>query len=446
MALDVATGRMASKSKMQGGKCPVTGIEFYTTEPGLHAVVIGTKLHAVHPSAKTDKRVAHCGGCGELFLRTQARSSMVPRSRQVGLSNISSFCDRCFDQSFPLYYQCSLDKWPESGGRGRTIGIEVECEPTQMSQIKLASWGNEHDIHMIGSHRDDSLRGKQQVEYVSPVLFEDSYKEWLGQMCLMLTAGVYSRCGLHIHVGTDDFSWWHINRLCKYCFRYEKTFASMVPPHRRPKDGYAADGSPMSIPHTWCRDFYNKDQLLFAIYGTNTFTTRGGELKIKQRRANDQGKNPFPGPVNRYMWLNVHGHWHKRAIEVRLHHGTGQFTKISMWIQLWLAVLQYIKESNGYDSPLDIAPKAVSDYYKRRIEAFKEFDLQKAIKKDRLKKLRGKPRTRKKTTLDYDMMAAEELLRPAAQTRTRRLTNREIYTAWTQVQPVPAPAEEQVNF
>lgn len=250
----------------------------------------------------------------------------------------------------------------------RTIGIEIECEPTPISQIRMMAWHPER-YSAINIGTDGSLRGPYPVEYTSPILHECNYTEWLEEFSKRIDAKVYNRCGLHIHVGTKDMSWAEINQIGAYCYRYEAFFFSMVSPSRHPTLHEGPAGCPRFLPQQYGFIFPNKASFLTMLYGRRVnFDYEQSIVRLRHsKRCNDTGVNYPGGLINRYYWLNLHGHFFKRAIEIRLHQGTVNKDKIANWIQLWLNLIPKISSPSNFEhNPYDLMPVHLRKYYVMR--------------------------------------------------------------------------------
>jgi hypothetical protein len=311
-----------------------------------------------------------CRFCGDSIIDIDGSSG-----QRMNLANISGQLDACIPcmrklithkktTSYKVQLNSSMHLTPKWEGAGRTIGIEVECNPSLLSIVRAQS------SKIMDIKDDHSLRGNG-IEFTSPILRESTVNKWLKEFKKLIKARVYKRCGLHIWIGIPDFSWWDIYRLMRFCKSNEKIFFSMVSRSRRPAPslGDHLSGRPLQLPKIPVLN--TKESLLFWLYGTKKLHADGLSKMRRDKRANDNGTNGYPnGVVNRYWWINFHAFWYKRAIEIRLHGGTTNATKIRMWIRLWVDILDWISSGRKFVHPLNMTSLDVAEYYKWRIQKF----------------------------------------------------------------------------
>jgi len=281
------------------------------------------------------------------------------------------YCVKCDLRQVPasLYHGCR-----EKGDRrvGRTIGIELECEPTYASVKALAK------AKIASSCDDHSLRGGMRVEYRSPILSEANVESWCRRFFGLLEANVYNRCGLHIHVGTRDWSWHDAACALIYCAKWQGEFSRMVLPSRAMSDSPSPSGVPFALPYSYISKFCksltsSKEGFMGHLYGPADvlFDRNTGLCLLRNKRANDTTNAPrYPGIVNRYWWFNIHGHFNKKAPEIRLHHATTSVDQVLAWVSLWVQLFGKIIDSSKLNyHPLDLVSTDVAVFYKARIQA-----------------------------------------------------------------------------
>lgn len=290
-----------------------------------------------------------CGYCGKKLTAKEVLYSQYADLR---------VCSGCATkgQILPRKYSAPIDHY-----YGKTLGIEVECNPT------FGGVCNALDLN-CDIKADGSLR-HYGVEFVSPILDQASVSEWTFDLCdALVDAKVYSRCGLHIWVGTQDKSWWDIQTILQYCIRWQKQFAYMVSPSRYPTRGHNVSGRPSAIPTLPLGR--TKKEFLEILYGFDSLRYHGMSRMMHSKRANDQGQGGYPGPISRYWWMNVHGHFHRQALEIRLHHGTVDPVKILNWIDLWTELIDKVSWQNMSTPPLKLVSKRLANYYSNKSESY----------------------------------------------------------------------------
>lgn len=247
-------------------------------------------------------------------------------------------------------------------GIGRTIGIEIECNPP-MSALKVLPNIN-CDIKY-----DRSLRG-HSAEIVSPVLSESNYEEWIDEVCSALSGSfVYKRCGLHVWIGTKDLSWIEIQNLLQYSIKWQNYFEKIVSPSRKLHSEKRVSGSPMLIPNI--RMSQTKVGFLYSLYGAfgrGLMFNRRVSMMRNSKRCNDS-EVYYDGPITRYWWLNIHGHFHRKAVEFRLHQGTTNKTKITNWVKFCMQIVERASISQNINTePLSLVSYDIASYYRQRSE------------------------------------------------------------------------------
>lgn len=246
-------------------------------------------------------------------------------------------------------------------GTGRTIGIEIECNPPISGLAAISGMNCEIKY-------DRSLRG-YSAEIVSPVLRESNYEKWISDICsAIIPSYVYKRCGLHVWIGADDLGWSEVQNLLQYCIKWQGSFEMLVSPSRKLSSSKQASGAPMLIPKI--RKSQTRDGFLFNLYGGTGVELKARGLKTSimkySKRCNDSEVH-YHGPINRYWWLNIHGYFHRRAIEFRLHQGTTNKTKIINWTRFCMQILERASVSQNINiEPLSLVSIDLSNYYKNR--------------------------------------------------------------------------------
>lgn len=282
-------------------------------------------------------------------------------SRDFGYQNL---CGKCAAENMMmLQYTHERKVTP----RSRTFGVEIECNAPLSGQEAVYE-SEELQKLGISSHRDGSLRTANAVEYASPPLGYLHIKKWVETVCSLSKADVYSRCGLHIWVGVEDYSWADLNKLLVACKKWEEEISELVPVQRVPSGEYIASGAPMRLPRY--RMYKTKKDFMSALYGPGIHENGSRELRnLRGRRANEQGQRHFPhGLICRYHWLNVHPYFRCKAIEIRLHHGSVNADEINEWIYFWKAVIENLE--SFYQSGISGLPKRARVYAAKRSQLF----------------------------------------------------------------------------
>lgn len=226
----------------------------------------------------------------------------------------------------------------------RTIGWELECNPTPETVFYM--WRHE----LCSFVEDGSLRGSNPVEMVTPVLSESTWKPYAERFFRNLKARIYQRAGLHLWIGTADLSWMHLLALWTFIHRNRVYFYAMCPPCRIPIAGTRNDGGPRELPecpplHKCCK----KSSLLKILYGDTDLRANKAYHKSRMqcsKRCNDKEVMYEGGCLHRYQWVNLHGHFFRRAIEIRIHSATTSLEKFMGWANLWMSIVDRCAKSD----------------------------------------------------------------------------------------------------
>lgn len=253
----------------------------------------------------------------------------------------------------------------EIPGIGPTCGVEAEFNPSIDTLAKIVSTG------AANLREDNSLRGKS-IEVVSPILHESNYEQWIDHVFSGAKATLYRRCGVHYWLQTSHMGWFGLNANMVYwnsriAYRF---LDSVIPPYRLPGD-YDQSGKPMSM-HKWKPILYgNKCDFIRSIYGDCGWLLRTPppdrqSLMKGHKRANDKGDQTFMrGPVCRYWWMNVHGHFRFGATEIRIHPGTVRPETMKNTIKSWRIWLDTFSNPKMHKySPYDVLPRYLSNYWR----------------------------------------------------------------------------------
>ena len=238
----------------------------------------------------------------------------------------------------------------------RTFGIEIEgynCDRDELAR-KLTEAGinanNEGYNHETRSTwkviSDASLSGNKSFEVVSPILQGEDGINQLQTVCRVLEemkAKVNKTCGLHVHIGVNDFEIEDWKRLFKNYIKMEKTVDSFMPNSRR------------------------KSNNRF----TKSLVKQGHNQKIESARNLEELERTLLRG-DRYHKINTRCFWRQKTVEFRQHSGTVDFAKISNWVKFVMRLTDYSKTSiiaNSRIENLEFCTTEIKDFYKQRIQA-----------------------------------------------------------------------------
>lgn len=236
----------------------------------------------------TRKQVAEAMGVGYGFVQNVYASVYgVARPRKFR-SDAFSF-DRTFGVEMEIIHES------ESKIRSAIRNAGVECEIEGYNHDTRTHWKIVSDASVDGG-----------FEVVSPVLKGRGGLDELEKVCnALVNAGARIRkcCGLHVHLGTDDFKtdirvW---KNLYKNYAALERTIDSFMPPSRRHNQ--------------YCRSM--------RVCDWNAKIESAANLRMLESSVTGG---------SRYFKLNSQSYWRHKTVEFRQHSGSVEFEKVRNWI------------------------------------------------------------------------------------------------------------------
>jgi hypothetical protein len=214
----------------------------------------------------------------------------------------------------------------------RTFGVEIEMlVPTRLSHTGICAILNEVNIHTTYegyTHRvmsswklvtDSSLaseRGYRAYELVSPILQGQEGLDQLAKVLEIITSAgckVNSSCGLHVHVGINDYTTKNLVNLVKFYGKHEEEIDMVVAPSRRNS--------------RWCQSL-NIDSIWNRLNACENFSDVENIL------------------ATRYKKLNVFSFRRYGTIEFRQHGGSTDVNKICQWVVLLTNICDNTKKKS----------------------------------------------------------------------------------------------------
>lgn len=236
----------------------------------------------------TRKQVAEAMGVGYGFVQNVYASVYgVARPRKFR-SDAFSF-DRTFGVEMEIIHES------ESKIRTAIRNAGVECEIEGYNHDTITHWKIVSDASVDGG-----------FEVVSPVLKGRGGLSELEKVCnALVNAGARIRkcCGLHVHLGTDDFKtdirvW---KNLYKNYAALERTIDSFMPSSRRHNQ--------------YCRSM--------RVCDWNAKIESAANLRMLESAVTGG---------SRYFKLNSQSYWRHKTVEFRQHSGSVEFEKVRNWI------------------------------------------------------------------------------------------------------------------
>ena len=216
-------------------------------------------------------------------------------------------------------------------GKCLTFGVEIECfaNPTQVrrfasrNELSIAYEGYNHrdNDHYYKFVSDSSVRGlADPIECVSPVLKDNTDGHGSLKKCLKTLneagAQVNESCGLHVHVGVEEYTDEEYINIFKNYQKLELLIDSFMAPSRRGECQWAR--SLQRFDYDPCR------------------------LKIDVQAT----------MRSRYFKVNPESYGRHKTVEFRQHQGTVNYKKISMWVNFCLKLVDWSK-NNTFTSRID---------------------------------------------------------------------------------------------
>ncbi len=195
--------------------------------------------------------------------------------------------------------KCSSKSYDEVGSK-RSFGVEIEvCQPKNMRPMS-------EDIKAFWTSKRDASLPEIGVELASTILYGDTGLKVVKDLCDYAGNNdwrVDTRAGLHLHVGLPEED---IQRVAAVAMGYHLTY-----------DLWSSFVAPSRQRCKYCRrNSYSPDNLL-------------------QRSAKDliHALLNDPSIEGRRCWVNWHSYGLHNTVELRLHHGTLKYDKISNWVK-----------------------------------------------------------------------------------------------------------------
>lgn len=211
-----------------------------------------------------------------------------------------------------------------------TFGIELEVSdisiPSAQSLINRA--GIAWQVKRDGTHH-------VSAEAVSPILTAERLDEAKTATRVLRLGGatVNKQCGLHVHLGADEYGLEGVANLVWNWNLAHATIGALVAPSR--------------LNNQFCTP------LPLPLIDTQVEKVRNGDIS-------NINHNPR---ARRYLSLNLDSYRYHGTVEVRLHHGTLNGSKVKAWAEFVSALANYSKagsrldHSNEWSQPTDKVAK-----------------------------------------------------------------------------------------
>lgn len=220
----------------------------------------------------------------------------------------------------------------------RTFGVEIEFiaennQRTTVEEINNYLLNNNAPIRMYCASYSDCDSSKWRLktdssvsghgyglEVVSPILEgEEGYNNLMLVLDAINNTGatINRTCGLHVHVGVNNWKIKNFRNLYKRYCKFEEAIDNVMPYSRRRSN------------NTYC-----KSTVSCFTYGDNLKNAFDVIDSLKSAREISRHVG------TRYTKLNIDSFWKHGTIEFRHHAGTTDKAKISNWLKLVMTMVQ----------------------------------------------------------------------------------------------------------
>ena len=188
----------------------------------------------------------------------------------------------------------------------------------------------------------------------------------------------HSSCGLHCHIGAQDFAWEDIHRLTVVYRAVEDALFGILPENRR-SNRYCVPCK-SSLRYIQFRNFPRRiRRALYEDRGASAADYDAQRVSKKPYKAMDGRIGKYERV--RYSALNLHSFFYRGTIEFRHHHGTVSASEMKNWGLLCAAIVDAAKtwdtkKCNGLHklSPFDalriLLPRDLLEWFNERVRKY----------------------------------------------------------------------------
>lgn len=213
------------------------------------------------------------------------------------------------------------------GGEVSHVAGSSSYDPWEVIDDKNRVW------HVVADSSLGNVAAHLRAEVVTPVLCYEDIADLQEVIRAVRRCGaqVDERCGLHIHVGSEEFGGKALTNLAKTFYKYEPLIVAAL-----------------------CVSEHRMRQYTKPL--SDDFITRLGKLRTRTR---DQVNRAWYGHLNnhptrycssRYQTLNLNSVFYRGTVEFRLFEGTLHAGKVKAAIQFVLAICAKAANSRGASS------------------------------------------------------------------------------------------------
>lgn len=245
----------------------------------------------------------------------------------------------------------------ELEGMKYTLGIEIETINGSVPESVYRTLNLEavHDGSLRGPNGEDPEGG----EYVTGVLYGDMGLKHLYKICNSLNkyCEIDKRCGVHVHIGSMNWTDEDIVYAYALALQIEKEHFSLLPVSRR-KNSYC---KPLKVIPGFVEKLFKaqkQDRLQYSVtieelYNELFMYVSGGVPQSNGCNKNTNhpkgSKCRFDKNSQRYCWLNfvtlifdTKDNLNAKTLEIRSHGATMNYTKIKNWTKIWVAFVNFV--------------------------------------------------------------------------------------------------------
>jgi|GEM_PF-4025810 len=327
--------------------------------------------------------------CDNCFVKESARMTDCPICREKFVSKATSFelegrgkiCTRCttnnrykqytdlFPKNDERYFRIGLSETTFNNISDRTFGVEFEIESREYLRQSIRSLTKELTGIMVDSkhtlldyiraHHDGSIHKDFGVELVTTVLRGDKGLRVLEQLTNSMNKyfTTSEKCGLHIHIGVDDFD--------------EKELIDLYYVYQTIQPILKYYISPSRLKNKYCARIKKLGKNIFEEVKKKVEVESFDKEKVYKDKSIKDIHNAQHWDGINFSAVPEHG-----TIEIRMMEGNLDYNRISEWINLHMKIIDWVKANNDnnlYNKKLNIEEILGSELFEEMLEKKRKY-------------------------------------------------------------------------
>lgn len=238
-----------------------------------------------------------------------------------------------------------------------TLGFEIETIKGEVPKSEYADLNIDavHDGSLRGPNGEDPTGG----EYVTGVMYGDMGFKHLHKVCNVLNkyCDIDKRCGVHVHIGSLNWSDEDIVYAYALALLIEKEGFDLLPVSRR-KNSYCRNLQVIPGFIEKLMTANRSDKVGYSIIIEELYNELFQYVSGGVQQSNNCNKNTnhpkgskcgYSKSSQRYSWLNfvtlifnTKGNINAKTLEIRHHGATMNYSKIKNWTKIWVAFTNFV--------------------------------------------------------------------------------------------------------